>query len=372
MEETKIQEIKADAEFPELDGLRGCAALFIVFFHLPKWNNLIDINIINNAHLLVGLFFVLSGFVIHQRYSGGITNKRNLIKFQLLRLGRVYPVHILMLLIFFGFEVFKYVALSKYGIAPSNSIPFKQNSINALFQQLFLIHAIGPTGNGNTYNSPAWSISVEFYTYFIFGLIILYAKKIRTFIFVILFLGSYINLSLDYIHGYADLSNCMAGFFLGCMLGEIALKKKYIVSKYLSIFVLIALLSFIQFNEDKGNEKLFYLFSFALIASLIFQRNGLLSKFLKSKPIVWLGLISYSIYMSHAGIIWIANQVIRFGLKKDEVLINHILVPQLTNNETYFFLILILGSTIGFSIFLHKYIENPIRAKIRKYLSNHL
>ena len=48
----------------ELESIRGIAAFLIVFFHLPKWNPILDIGLVNNGYLMVELFFVLSGFVI--------------------------------------------------------------------------------------------------------------------------------------------------------------------------------------------------------------------------------------------------------------------------------------------------------------------
>ena len=84
----------------ELESIRGLAAVLIFFFHIPKWNPLLNIGIINNGDLVVELFFVLSGFVIYRTYENKIFNVKDLLRFQFLRFGRLYPVHFLFLLVF--------------------------------------------------------------------------------------------------------------------------------------------------------------------------------------------------------------------------------------------------------------------------------
>lgn len=53
-----------------LDGLRGVAAIIVVFFHLaePFDNNHLG-NVVNHGYLAVDFFFLLSGFVIGYAYD---------------------------------------------------------------------------------------------------------------------------------------------------------------------------------------------------------------------------------------------------------------------------------------------------------------
>src|SRR3954452_15279534 len=53
-----------------LDGLRGIAAIIVVFFHLaePLASSHLD-NIVNHGYLAVDFFFLLSGFVIAFAYD---------------------------------------------------------------------------------------------------------------------------------------------------------------------------------------------------------------------------------------------------------------------------------------------------------------
>ncbi|MFX5464960.1 hypothetical protein ABTD44_21555, partial [Acinetobacter baumannii] len=75
----------------------------------PNWNPLFDIGIVRSGYLMVHLFFVLSGFVIYNAYAARIDSAQDLMRFQFLRFGRLYPVHLLFLLVYVLFEVAKYV-----------------------------------------------------------------------------------------------------------------------------------------------------------------------------------------------------------------------------------------------------------------------
>lgn len=53
-----------------------------------------------NAYLFVDFFFVLSGFVIASTYQERIAGGFSVWRFMLLRLGRLYPLHIAVLVAF--------------------------------------------------------------------------------------------------------------------------------------------------------------------------------------------------------------------------------------------------------------------------------
>jgi len=169
-----------------LEGLRGWAALLVVFYHLPKWHSFLDVPIIVNGHYMVPLFFVLSGFVIHTAYAHRINNVGALLRFQTLRFWRLYPVHLLILAVYLALECIRWIAVHRFAVSDVRLAPFTQNGGTALIQQIMLIQAIGPTGNAQTFNGPAWSISVEFYTYLIFGLLVLISRRWLTYALVVL------------------------------------------------------------------------------------------------------------------------------------------------------------------------------------------
>ncbi len=355
----------------ELESLRGLAAILVIFYHVPKYNDILNFGLFNNGNLMVEVFFVLSGYVIYKSYANKIKSKNDLLKFQFLRLARLYPVHIFFLSVFIIIELAKYYFHHVYGIISPNSTPFLENNLKAIFQHLLLIQAIGPTGNLHTFNGPAWSISVEFYTYLIFAFIILYFYKYRILLFSVIIFSSLIMLYYQKTFGFSNLLGCQLGFFIGCLISKIE-EKIYI--KLPAIITSISFFILIVFVHLYSNEQ-YYLFIYFLTAILIYSINatnfGVIKHILNQKIFIFFGKISYSLYMSHLAILWVINQFVRFVLKKPEFIDEKgISVPQLTKVET-----LIICSTIFFLIIvvsniIYNTIENPIRKKSRKLISN--
>ena len=92
--------------FLPLESLRGFAAVSVALFHFnvgSSFNN----SFTNNAGIMVDFFFVLSGFVIALSYMEKIKNCNDLVSFQKKRFWRLYPLHMVMLLIFVLLEFIK-------------------------------------------------------------------------------------------------------------------------------------------------------------------------------------------------------------------------------------------------------------------------
>ena len=71
---------------------------------------------VDNAWLMVDFFFVLSGFVIALNYQGAIRSGASLLEFQYRRFFRLYPLHLVMLLVFLLLECAKGIAASIGGL----------------------------------------------------------------------------------------------------------------------------------------------------------------------------------------------------------------------------------------------------------------
>lgn len=91
--------------FLEVDGLRGIAALLVAVFHFDVLNFLSDMSFIENSWLFVDFFFVLSGFIIAFNYEKRISDLNQLRDFILLRLGRLFPLHFVMVILFLLVEL---------------------------------------------------------------------------------------------------------------------------------------------------------------------------------------------------------------------------------------------------------------------------
>jgi peptidoglycan/LPS O-acetylase OafA/YrhL len=358
----------------ELESLRGLAALLVVFFHVPTWNSFLNVRIISNGYLMVELFFVLSGFVICNAYCNNIKTTRDLMRFQFLRFGRLYPVHLLFLLIFLLIEVAKYVAQFEFDIVSPNSQPFRENNFTALIQHIFLIQAIGPAGRPVTFNIPAWSISVEFYTYLIFGCVVLLSRKgYQYLVFSLIAIASVVLLVSAAGFGFEDMLRGLAGFFIGCLTAVAVKNLTLKVSRFASALLFLAIIAFLQFKPHKAYDVTIYFLTAGLIGALVLQKNGLLNSVLRLKIFVWLGSISYSLYMSHEAVEWIANQIFRVVLKAPEIIApSGRSIPQLSGLSAILGVSFIVILSFLVSSLVYKFVEKPWRERSREFAFSRL
>jgi peptidoglycan/LPS O-acetylase OafA/YrhL len=142
-------EIFEKPRFLHLDLLRGIAALTVATGHLCGWNGRSTID----YTMCVAFFFILSGYVLSHAYGEAIlAGTINLRDYIVLRLARLYPLHILTAI------VMAVLLINQYG---SGAI-----TRGGVFETVFLMQSIF-TG-GWSLNAPSWSIGAEFWA----GLII--------------------------------------------------------------------------------------------------------------------------------------------------------------------------------------------------------
>ena len=148
--------------FAALDSWRGICALSVVLFHLNAGTHLHAL--LNNGYVAVDFFFVLSGFVIGSAYHDRIRDGADLARFSLRRVGRLYPLHLAVLLV--------YLALETGRLALHNPAAFTgERSWPAFFADLFLLQ--GFNAYDLSWNMPAWSISIELWTNLAFAVLAL-------------------------------------------------------------------------------------------------------------------------------------------------------------------------------------------------------
>lgn len=355
----------------ELESLRGIAALLIVIYHMPKWNGFLDVGIIENSYLLVDLFFVLSGFVIYRAYSNKISSTKSLFVFQFLRFGRLYPVHLLFLLIYMLMEIAKYLANVRYGLQGVNTRPFAGNNAVAFVENIFLVQAIGPTGNAFTFNYVVWSISVEFYAYAVFGAVILLAKRRHREIFTLFSIVSLIFLlsKPENISGFDFLLRCFSGFFMGCLTAIAAAWAKPRMPGSISLMIALIIGVYLQEKTRGYSDTAMFFLSSALIFSVVCSKSGFLGRLLNFSPMIWLGSVSYSVYMCHPTVELMANQFVRIVLKRPGEFIHGRQVPQLPFDEALIAVSLTVIAVMIVSMFVGRYVEMPFRAKSRQLAS---
>ena len=297
--------------FNHLDSLRGIAAITIVLFHSPFQNSFLTDNpFVKNGGLMVDFFFVLSGFVISYTYSDRINNYKNLIQFQYKRFLRLYPLHIL------TFSAFLFLYLTEfvkdYFFDPGGQFINLSLYKADFFHNLFLTHNI--FRGSNLFNGPSWSISTEFYTYLFFGLLTLILKNkiysIIAYIFIIL-------TSIILIQAYSSLNTndefallrCFYSFFLGALLYKLFPKVHSNNNSIFAISSIFFVTIFVMFHP----ENISFIFPILCVFLIYFtntSKTNFILVILKSKPLTFLGKISYGIYLIHYPLVYFYKAVI--------------------------------------------------------------
>ena len=208
--------------FEVLDIFRGLFALLVVLYHMSTFSKtpIINNNFIHNSDLFVDFFFVLSGFVIAYNYSSivGFT--------QFKRFFRLYPLHLIILLVFVLIEFSKHF-FSAYVLV--NKIDDDNNNLTTFFTSLFLVNSIKISNiKAVSWNIASWSISAEIISYLTFGLLLVLIsffklQKFKIFFFVlVLIVATYTLHSLTktyeiiYTFDYGFLRGII-GFFTGVL-----------------------------------------------------------------------------------------------------------------------------------------------------------
>jgi len=153
-----------------LDALRGVAALSIAFYAWSEFTVWSDSAVIGQFYLFVDFFFVFTGFLIADVYRDHIKDYASLGKFAILRLARLYPIHLFFLIPLAGVEVMKlfYAAL---GAPQAGEAAFAAEhlSIVGLFANVTLTQAFGLLETPG-WNEPSWYAATEFWVSMLFAL----------------------------------------------------------------------------------------------------------------------------------------------------------------------------------------------------------
>lgn len=184
--------------------------------------------------------------------------------------------------------------------------PGSPKSIASIFTNLFMIQSLDIHDTW-TWNGPSWSISTEFYTYLVFAAIAVSATKYITPIVTTLALGSGLFFAVAGQHAETTyqygMFRCMCGFFIGHVVYRLWRQYpnlKYALTWELSCLILLAAFPWITFLHS---YSLLIPLLLAIPVWVFAHQQAALSKGLMSRPIQYLGLLSYSIYLDHQFII---------------------------------------------------------------------
>lgn len=216
--------------------------------------------------------------------------------FMRVRFARLYPIHITVLALFA-------VGVLPFALRNPALVDTASNySLPAFFASLLMLHS--PWIDHRTWNYPAWSVSAEWHAYLVFPLLVPFLKNMRRWpAGGIVLLGVFIPFSI-YLqqlpadqyptNGMIVLARVMPFFFAGMALYSLN-QARYFVSNVLAVFVIGGTLLCLSYSCTAP-------FSVLLIPLLVLVvlQNPTVQAVFCSKFLLWLGKISYSLYMTHA------------------------------------------------------------------------
>ena len=327
---------------------------------------------LNNA---VSFFYVLSGFILSFTYYN-MDIKSGYLRFLIARIARIWPLHLVMLitcLFVFGPNIF-------YESGKSYSDVFSVNSVLMQswipYQKFYF-----------SYNAVSWSVSTELFFYAMFPFLLVLGRKYGN--SVLLFCISFPivisiacaamsiplhsgNDSVDgyylvYINPVSRLAEFAFGMYVFSMKNKIVNvegnNRRLMSAELISIIlVFLSLCTFSSLYGYWSNSPMATFFywlavagSFPTIGFLVFvfsRQNGMISNFLSNKYFVYLGEISFSVYMCH------------------QVILNYLRIFHgdiLKENPTTMYVMYWLV-TIAISALLFHFVEVPPRKAIRGML----
>lgn len=345
-------------------GLRGFAALTVAPVHMYCEKIFIDFDKyvlpFFNAAFAVDIFFVLSGFIlpyVYHKENGEMNSPWS--RFFLARFARIYPLHFLTILLAGTMVLFA----SAKGLTVNR--PY---SLNELPSQLTLTHAF-PGIEQWAWNHPSWSISMEFFAYVaIFPALTLLARRKTSFSFKV---ASIALLSLLYgftywicdlnegnsAMGWYAIGRVISGFCIGfvlCKIHENHPSAFAFVRGHCDFICTTFLIAYLT--------TCFHVFPFQwlilivpfFVLALASNDKTIAGAVFGNRIAVWLGTISYSVYMIHT----LFGKII-IGLSQSIPKLPHIggVVVLI-----FIFAALLLASTLSFHFF-----ENPARLWITNF-----
>lgn len=299
---------------PEMEGFRGYASLWVLIGHICILTSC-KIPLLGTPSYGVDLFIILSGFLMTKNYIERKeiepwSRKSTFIKFYIRRFFRIAPLYYLLLIIavFFGpfFGEMRDIIGQNFSETITDTSRFNDQSFFNIFFHMSLLFGLSPSYSFRTV-LPDWSIGLEFQYYLLFPfimllcsngklsiklLIISVASTISYFIFTDFFesfhMPSFILMKLPvFISGMivymAHIKKSRGLLILSVIALLISYLTKFHISK-IQLIIQVMMILFIYKITEKSNKNTFI---------------SIAKKILCSKFSVWLGDVSYSVYLIH-------------------------------------------------------------------------
>lgn len=340
---------------PEIDGLRALAIISVIIYHAEI--TLYDFTVLQGGYLGVDIFFVISGFIISTLLLRELeTHKKiSVTYFYERRLRRIFPVLLFTLLFS--------TILGWFFLLPSEFIFFAKSVINSIIfnaNHFFYLNEVSYISEESK-SLPLlhlWTLSVEEQFYIFFPIFLFLAFKFiknQKSILLILIIFFFISLLLTHIgsnnfqeaafyllpsRGWEIIAGIILSFYINSIHNDIL--KNYSNSISLISFIGLVLCLFF-FSDNTKHPSLITLIPILLTCLIIIslKKSDILYSILSNKIFVFIGLISFSLYLIH-------HVIFVFGFN-------------FFDKPNFFYKIIFILLSILISILSYNFIEKPFR-----------
>ena len=301
---------------PDIDGLRAIAILLVLMYHG-------GLSFIPSGFIGVDVFFVISGFLITGIIHNSLNdNNFSFVDFYNRRLWRLQPV--LVCLIVFS------TALTLLLFLPDDLIQFSRSArkTSLFISNLFFNKTTTGYFSPDAHQLPllhTWSLSIEWQCYLILPLLmyglyrVLNAKNVRRVLFISILLCLWVainNSNTAPAETYYQFTSRMFEFLIGSCIALLPVPRaqlpKYIVNG-VCILALVSIFYIASLPKILGGYPNEYAFIVCLATGLLiaagtFYPTQFVTRILSLKPLVFIGVLSYSLYIWH----WVLFALIRY------------------------------------------------------------
>ncbi|MCC6684217.1 MAG: acyltransferase [Bacteroidia bacterium] len=335
--ENKFQINITNSRIPQLDGFRGfalCAALLWHYYacEITAYSPFLKLfkPATDMCIMAVDLFFVLSGFLIASILIESKGSPNFFKTFYVRRILRIFPIYyivygLFLIGILWGGE-------QKIPFIFQNSLPDQPIPLwsYAIFVQNFFmdmdvqrqIYNFGPHFLGIT-----WSVTIEEQFYVLAPFFIWVTPKKHLIRMCCVFIAGCWGVKFalfgdNIIHTYVTMPARMDSLLMGVIIARLVqnpefIQKIFSIRQPLYILLLVQLILSMALIQWVGSSPWYgFLFTFGglmwsnCLLLILADRNGPVGRFFSMKFFMWLGSISYTIYLTHQAINGVLHQYI--------------------------------------------------------------
>jgi peptidoglycan/LPS O-acetylase OafA/YrhL len=370
MRNVQVQEKAGVAELPSLTPLRGLAALWVVFYHYcvlyfaaihpERYSQFLP-----KGYLAVDVFFLLSGFVLTHVYDAGSSKVRGGVRrFLIARIARLYPLHLIILIIFVLGSIFFGLLGPRTGNT-ATAVPVDgPRSLIAFVANLFMLQ--GLKASVLSWNYPEWSISIECFAYLLLpaGLFLVSRRSwgvlfffIGCLVFALVALNAWCVGYFNQWDGFTAFWRCLPEFFLGMSIYLLASKIDSISELLSSSALLYIVVILLAVTVHFALSDIAAVLLFSALLPLVVRNRGPLVRLLNSPLLIGLGEISYSLYLIHGLVQHTTRQLLALGGVTD--------TESLSDSASITLMSGMVAVAVVSAILSYRYVELPAKRAVR-------